>query len=432
MRRDSSWRAPGERGSALLIVFVFAAMVAIMLYAEMPVAVFEAKRQKEQLLINRGNEYAHGVKLFVRKFGMYPASVDQLENTNRMRFLRQRYKDPFTGKEDWRMLHAGPGGMLTDSKVTPPGGANLPGMGQGSSSSNSRSSSGFGTGSGFGTSPGFGTSSQTASASFGQTGFGSSSQNNASSATGVVVPEIPQRPPAISAGAGQAGAGGANGETGAAPVEGDQSPTAPLLTPGQTDQLASAGQNEAGAQAGTGQPGTGQPGTGQPGTGQATAGMVQPGQNGQAGPSGQPGQNATPGEPSAQSAMDTVRNMLTNRPQQLLAGSVPGQPMGQITSGGIAGVASVAHGHSIKTVNDQTDYSLWEFYYDPTKDTTRNMPGMPQGGTQQGANANGMNAGIQPQNSFGQNSTNQSMPNANSMLAPGPGSTSPATTNPQQ
>lgn len=47
--------------------------------------------------------------------------------------------------------------------------------------------------------------------------------------------------------------------------------------------------------------------------------------------------------------------------------------MGVINSGGFAGVASIAHGQSIKTVNDQSDYSLWEFYYDPTKDATRGL-----------------------------------------------------------
>jgi hypothetical protein len=108
-----------ETGSALLIVFLFAAVVAIMLYMELPVAAFEAERDREQLVIDRGNEYAHAVKLFVRKFGMYPASLDQLENTNRMRFLRHRFKDPLTGKDDWRLLHAGPNGQLLDSKVSP-------------------------------------------------------------------------------------------------------------------------------------------------------------------------------------------------------------------------------------------------------------------------------------------------------------------------
>ena len=43
--------------------------------------------------------------------------MEALENTNRMRFLRNRYVDPFTGKDDWRLLHAGPGGIILDSKV---------------------------------------------------------------------------------------------------------------------------------------------------------------------------------------------------------------------------------------------------------------------------------------------------------------------------
>src|SRR3954447_16325313 len=111
----------GESGSALLIVFVFAAVIAIMLYRELPVDAFEAQRQKEELLVDRGNEYARGVKLFVRKVGQYPQSFDALENTNRMRVLRRRFKDPMTGKDDWRLLHAGPGGMLIDSKVKSPG-----------------------------------------------------------------------------------------------------------------------------------------------------------------------------------------------------------------------------------------------------------------------------------------------------------------------
>jgi len=106
-----------QRGSALLIVFVFAAIVGILLYREMPVVVFEAHRQKEELLIDRGNEYKHAIRLYVRKVGTFPPSIEALENTNRMRFLRHKFDDPFTGKYDWRFLHAGPGGMIIDSKV---------------------------------------------------------------------------------------------------------------------------------------------------------------------------------------------------------------------------------------------------------------------------------------------------------------------------
>ncbi|HEY0565911.1 MAG TPA: hypothetical protein VGC88_10030, partial [Terriglobales bacterium] len=47
------------------------------------------------------------IKRYYHKFGRFPANVDQLENTNNIRFLRKRYVDPFTGKDDWRIIHLG-------------------------------------------------------------------------------------------------------------------------------------------------------------------------------------------------------------------------------------------------------------------------------------------------------------------------------------
>lgn len=104
-----------ESGYALLFVFAMAAIVAITLYTQVPRVAFEAQRDKEQMLMDRGHEYIRGIKLFVRQFKRFPSSIDELENTNNQRFLRRRYVDPMTGKADWRILHAGPGGVITDS-----------------------------------------------------------------------------------------------------------------------------------------------------------------------------------------------------------------------------------------------------------------------------------------------------------------------------
>ena len=41
------------------------------------------------------------------RIGHYPGSMEQLEKTNNMRFLRQQYVDPMTGKADWRLIHVG-------------------------------------------------------------------------------------------------------------------------------------------------------------------------------------------------------------------------------------------------------------------------------------------------------------------------------------
>jgi hypothetical protein len=104
-------------GFALLFVLAMAAVIAVMLYTAMPRVAFEAQRDKEQLLIDRGEQYSRAVNLFVRKFNRYPADFDALQNTQNLRFLRKQYVDPFTGKQEWRLIHVGPGGVFTDSLV---------------------------------------------------------------------------------------------------------------------------------------------------------------------------------------------------------------------------------------------------------------------------------------------------------------------------
>ncbi len=110
----------GERGFALLMVFVMAAVIAITLYMEMPRVAFESQRAREQLLVDRGNQYKRAIQLYYRKLKRFPARMEDLETTNNIRFLRRRYKDPLTGKDEWRLIHVGPGGFLTDSLVQKP------------------------------------------------------------------------------------------------------------------------------------------------------------------------------------------------------------------------------------------------------------------------------------------------------------------------
>ena len=112
-------RKRGESGFALLLVFLMAAVIAISLYVEMPRVAFQAQRQKEQLLIERGEQYKRAIQLFVKANGRYPGDLKDLENFNHRRFLRHRFIDPMTGSADWRLIHIN-GGMLTDSVVTKP------------------------------------------------------------------------------------------------------------------------------------------------------------------------------------------------------------------------------------------------------------------------------------------------------------------------
>ena len=106
-----------ESGFALLLVFMMAATIAIMLYMQLPRAAFEAQRGKEELLQDRGEQYIRAIQLYVAKWRSYPPTLDALEKTNNVRYLRRRYKDPMTGKDEWRAVHVNGAGQLVDSIV---------------------------------------------------------------------------------------------------------------------------------------------------------------------------------------------------------------------------------------------------------------------------------------------------------------------------
>ena len=109
-----------ERGYALLTVFLMAALIAFYLYAQIPRVAFESERDKEQTLIDRGEQYKRAIQLYVTAVKKYPAKIEDLENTNDKRYLRRRYIDPYTGKDEWRLIHVNAGGQLTDSLVQKP------------------------------------------------------------------------------------------------------------------------------------------------------------------------------------------------------------------------------------------------------------------------------------------------------------------------
>lgn len=138
----------------------------------------------------------------------------------------------------------------------------------------------------------------------------------------------------------------------------------PLMPSGQAEQLQQADElpgNTAGQTQGANA-------TGQTGPASQSAGSTQPNST----QSGQPGVTAVANAPSGGAAA---------QPQRFA--SATGPAMGMISSGGIAGVASKAGGKTIKVVNEQTNYLLWEFYYDPRKDLAGGMTAMAPGGQPQ-------------------------------------------------
>lgn len=115
--RTVSRRRAGERGFVLLMVFAVAAGVAIMLYLEAPRVAFQHQRNKEAMLVDRGEQYKRALELYVKKYNKFPQTLDELEKPDNVRLLRRRYKDPMTGKDEWRLIHIDNSGQYVDSLI---------------------------------------------------------------------------------------------------------------------------------------------------------------------------------------------------------------------------------------------------------------------------------------------------------------------------
>jgi hypothetical protein len=457
----------GESGFALLLVFLMAAVIAITLYMEIPRVAFETQRQKEQLLIERGEQYKRAIKLFVspRGAGRWPSKIEDLENFNNRRFLRHRFIDPMTGKDEWRLIHI-QNGMLTDSAITKP----KTGTGD-QKQADSTAGQYVGEQAGLG---------QTADSQAGQSpnlalrrrpsdnmpatmyppggqpvgadgqSVDAQSAQGGSQAVGVGgFPGQQQYPGGVQPGVpgfpGQAMQGGLPAQPMMPGVPGSAAGMMPGQPNGATTdpngQSYVGGGYSTGAQAANpnlpGQVQGAFGGLGNPGQAGAYPGQMSqlpaviPGQPGTY-PGASAGANAAPGYAPNADAQNAAANMIGNllrqpRPTGAPTSTTPGGTggMGAAIGGGIAGVASTADSDSILVYSERTNYKEWEFVYDPTKDRgppnpltgagipaaqlgnpgTPSTPGVGAPGTvQQPAGASPFGSSSQPITSFGQNS----------------------------
>ena len=122
-----------------MLALLFAvALLALAAVSVAPRIAQQIRRDREEELIRRGRQYAVAIRKFYKKFGRYPSRMEELENTNNIRFLRRRYKDPMTEKGEWRLVKFGESQALR------------------------RPVTGLGTGAGAGVSPGAGAQPQQA------------------------------------------------------------------------------------------------------------------------------------------------------------------------------------------------------------------------------------------------------------------------------
>ena len=176
-------RAEHEAGYMLLAVVVMVALVLIALAVAAPVIAKDLRRDKEVESEHRAEQYVRAIRLYYAKTKSYPPSMEALEKTNNIRFLRHQYVDPLTGKADWRIIHQ------PQTKTHIPFGQELSGM-----------AAGLGSAAGM--------------ASGGQAGGGGTSGTSITSGCSAANSAFCQQPSTTSTSGGSTGQTGSTGSTG--------------------------------------------------------------------------------------------------------------------------------------------------------------------------------------------------------------------------
>jgi type II secretory pathway pseudopilin PulG len=232
----------GEQGFMLvgLIVAIFFILLALSVAA--PKVAEALRREREVEAIHRGDQYVRAIRLYYRKTNTYPGAIEALEKTNDTRFLRQRYVDPMTGKDDWRLIKVGEAKTTVKGFFGQPLAGVAPGLGSaaGMASAGPAGAGAAGTGQ--------------PSSTFGSSSFGSSSFGSSSPGVGGLGSSTPGM-----GGLGASTPGGTSSLGGTSSPGGTSSdPGASSPGSGPTSTLGSAA-GMASDQSGTGMPGGGGP-----------------------------------------------------------------------------------------------------------------------------------------------------------------------------
>ena len=107
----------GQGGYAVLMVMFLTTVLLISATVAIPNLLTAGRRQREDELIWRGQQYARGIRLYYRKNARFPQSLEDLTKPkNGLRYLRQAYKDPMNRADgSWRLIYIGPGGEIIGS-----------------------------------------------------------------------------------------------------------------------------------------------------------------------------------------------------------------------------------------------------------------------------------------------------------------------------
>ena len=101
IRSKARRRSTAEDGYVLVAVMFMLAILVLSLAVAAPRVKQALERDREVEATHRGKQYIRAIQLYYRKYHAYPPNLDALVMTDNVRFLRKKYVDPITGKDDW-------------------------------------------------------------------------------------------------------------------------------------------------------------------------------------------------------------------------------------------------------------------------------------------------------------------------------------------
>jgi type II secretory pathway pseudopilin PulG len=165
-----------DRGYAMAALMVAMSIMAIMMTVVMPVWKQMERREKEEELVFRGQQYVRALRLFSTKYAnAAPPSIDVLVE---QRFIRKKFKDPITN-DDFQPILAGQ--AIPGTSTAPQSGSGARGGTGGTGGTGA-----FGRGIGGGSSPGQGLSRPGGIATGGISGIGTPGAGATGGIMGVV------------------------------------------------------------------------------------------------------------------------------------------------------------------------------------------------------------------------------------------------------
>ncbi len=99
-------------------LMVMVAIMAIFMGVAVQTVSFQMRREKEEELIFRGEQYVEAIRIFKHKYGRYPMSLKEIWEA-KPHVIRKKWKDPITDSTNWGLVFLGQGGNQIGGGGTP-------------------------------------------------------------------------------------------------------------------------------------------------------------------------------------------------------------------------------------------------------------------------------------------------------------------------